>query len=247
MTDDEFRGLLLAELPRLRRLSHRLTPPGVDAEDLAQDVLERAWRSRLEFRGVSVPSTWLHRIMVNRAADLARRGSRVGSEAVEDYLLVEIDDPAAVLARAEDEAELRGALSRLRPEDRTALVLFDGEGLTAAEVGEVCGVSAAAVHKRVQRARWRLARELSEPTTPPAACGLPSEACRNARHQASDYLDGRLDGPSEATVDRHLRHCTRCPPLVQALVGLRAALRSGAEARAPTELLRAVRAASEDR
>ncbi|MHB8657594.1 MAG: sigma factor [Solirubrobacteraceae bacterium] len=60
MDDERFRELLLGELPRLLRLVRRLTPPGVDAEDLTQDVVERAWRSRSSYRAGALASTWLH-------------------------------------------------------------------------------------------------------------------------------------------------------------------------------------------
>jgi RNA polymerase sigma factor (sigma-70 family) len=230
---------LLAELPRLLRLAERLAPAGIEPEDLVQDVVERAWRSRAGFRGQALASTWLHRILVNRAADLARRGAARGEPAVPldpseggpadagevPPWVFELDDPALVAERAENRALLRRALSRLEPADRTAIVLFDGEEMSAAEIGEIIRASPAAVHKRVQRARWRLARELSrgEREPPPRAAG---DSCRHALGSAAAYLEGRLEAEERARVDEHLRGCTRCPPIVQALVGLRAALRA---------------------
>jgi len=229
---------LQAELPRLRRLAERLAPAGVEPEDLVQDVVERAWRARGSFRAQAQASTWLHRILVNRAADLARRGGArprsVALEGEEVDLLAwagELGDPALLAQRAEDRALLRAALSRLAPGDRTVLVLFDGEEMEAAQIGQILGIGAEAVHKRVQRARWRLARELAAGERAPAAAGPPPPSCRVALARAGDYLEDRLEAEERARVDAHLRGCERCPPLVQALVGLRAALRAPAPER----------------
>lgn len=38
---------------------------GQDAEDIVQDAFERALRHRDQFRHEALPSTWLHRIVVN--------------------------------------------------------------------------------------------------------------------------------------------------------------------------------------
>jgi RNA polymerase sigma factor (sigma-70 family) len=223
--DERFRREMLAALPRLVRLAHRLTPPGVDHEDLVQDVLERAWRSRSRFRGGSQITTWLHRIMVNHTIDLTRRTvpEPVGSELELDIAGADLSDPLEALARAEDAEQLRAALSRLDPLARTLLVLRDGEGWPAAELAELCSLSEEAVHKRVQRARLRLARELSSGRV---SVARPAPACIRTRAAAQAYIDGTLDRQTRERVERHLTRCERCPPLLQALVGLRAVLQA---------------------
>lgn len=170
----------------------------------------------------------LHRIVVNRAMDLARRKrpEMTGLDSVTDSDLLElvIEDPDAVLERAADAAQLRAALSRLPTEDRMVLALHDGEGWSAREIAQTCGLKTEATHKRLQRGRLRLARELADG----GRTGTPaSPSCLRARMSASDYLDGRLDDVGRADIEEHLRHCERCPPLAQALIGLRAALHEG--------------------
>jgi RNA polymerase sigma factor (sigma-70 family) len=227
--DEQFRAMLEAEIPRLRRVVERLAPIGVDPDDLAQDTLERAWRSRGSFRAEAAPATWLYRIALNRASDLAPRGSAplvldVDSLADDDLFDFEVDDPADVLDRAADTAALRAALSRLAPVDRMVLALHDGEGWAAREIGEACGIGPAAAHKRVQRGRFRLARELANaPATGPERDVL----CASVRTLAPEYLDGSLDAQRSAVVEEHIKDCHRCPPLAQAVIGLRAALERG--------------------
>ena len=140
-----------------------------------------------------------------------------------------------LLARAADAAALREALSRLSPEDRTVLVLRDGEDLPAGEVAGLMGIGTEAVHKRLQRGRLRLAGELDLARGMPLE-DPPPETCRHARLHVSAYLDDRLEKPVREQVDRHLRGCRRCPPLVQAVVGLREALAEHPETEVPPTL-----------
>lgn len=227
MDGADFKRELERATPRVVRMAQRLAPTGTDAEDLVQDVFERAWAARASFRGDAAVATWLHRILVNRAADL---GARARPSALDVDLLseaqlidVEVVDPERVVERAADAELLRAALSRLEPMDRSVLVLYDGEGWSASEIAETFAISAAATHKRLQRARLRLTRELAgEPSQPVTDIS----ACRQARAALWDYLDDRLDEPTRQFVDSHLRDCPRCPPLIQALVGLRSTLSS---------------------
>ncbi len=241
-----FGKAVVAAIPRLRRLAFRVAGPETDPEDLVQDTLERAWRSREGFRADATVTTWLHRILVNRAADLCRRPGvtlhPLDADTVEALMDFEVDDVDAVLRRAADTAELRAALSRLPTDERMVLALHDGEGWTARRVGEVCGLTTAAVHKRVQRGRLRLSREL---VGVQGRARRPSPQCRRVRAHALNYVDGRLDSDVNGQVEAHIRACALCPALVQALVGLRAALMYvPGSPDAPEDVTRALRAIS---
>ena len=225
----EFALLTEGQTDRLGLLARRLAPPGLDPDDLLQDTLERAWRSYDTLQDREAVGAWLRMIMVNRVRDEARRGRLVSFTALQDVPEPEdldITDPAALIAAAEQEDRLRAALRVLPHDELLAVVLVDGEGWRADEVAAVCACSPGAVHKRVQRARERLARHLASgsgqrPSRPVSA------ACHAARRLASDYLDRRLGAEQRADVETHLRSCERCPPVLQALQGIVAALGAG--------------------
>ncbi|ORW11406.1 sigma-70 family RNA polymerase sigma factor [Mycobacterium kyorinense] len=236
MEDLAFRDAVAAAIPRLRRLAYRVACSETDPDDLVQDTLERAWRSRVQFRADATVTTWLHRILINRAIDLCRP-SRVAVTPLDVDTLAslmdfEVDDVDTVLARAADIAKLRAALSQLPDLERMVLALHDGEEWTASRIGEVCGLTTAAVHKRLQRGRIRLIRQLSGAEV---SARRPSPQCRAARADALDYVDGRLDDGRRRQVEEHIRGCARCPSLVQALIGLRAALEDTPGSREPPE------------
>jgi RNA polymerase sigma-70 factor (ECF subfamily) len=146
----------------------------------------------------------------------------------------DVDDPATVLAAAEDELSLRAALRGLVPADRIAIVLHDAEGWPAAEVGQLLGVGTEAAHKRVQRARARLVAALAEPHSP---ARRPREACRDARAHVHELLEETLEEATRAAVQEHLDSCPSCPAALQAAAGVLAALRvEGKESTIPAPL-----------
>jgi RNA polymerase sigma-70 factor (ECF subfamily) len=244
-----FDDALIVAIPRLRRLAHRIASPPVDPEDLLQDALERAWRSRDTFRDDATITTWLYRILVNRAVDLHRLARSLPVPNSEGDLAgpadpagIDVVDPVAVLERAADIAQLRAALTHLAPGERTVLALHDGEGWTARLIGEVLDLPPGTVHKRVQRARLRLLRALTVADGPARP---PSEHCHRTRGNALAYLDGTLDDPTRRLVEDHIAGCARCPSLVQALLGLPDTLRRAPGPDGPVAALRRALATGE--
>ncbi|MGQ0466834.1 MAG: sigma-70 family RNA polymerase sigma factor [Sporichthyaceae bacterium] len=245
--DEEFRRLLEAEIPRLRRVAARVAPFGVDPDDLAHDALERAWRNRAGFRGESALSTWLYRIVNNRAADLSTKHSAVPvdvSSLVGGRVMgLEVEDPARLIDSVSDNPHLRAALFQLAPVDRLVVVLHDGEGMTVAVIAEACGLSEAALHKRLQRARARLVRAVLDPANLPTASHSPF--CFRCREFAADYLNDQLDPEQRLAIEAHLRVCASCPPLAQAAIGLREVLDRSESAFVKDEITSALRAESD--
>jgi len=213
------------ELPAMLALAQRLTGDPVAAEDAVQDALERAWRSRAQLRQAGAAQAWMRSILARRVVDLHRRErneSPAGAAGeLEELLMPDVEDPAGVVAAAEDEERMRAALRALAEPDRVALVLHDGEGWTAAQVAELLGTGVAAAQKRVQRARSKLVGSLASAV----ASRAPAGACTSARRQAHGLLDGGLDPRARHTLERHLASCPHCPAALQAATGVLARLR----------------------
>lgn len=122
------------------------------AEDLASATWERALAAieRFEFRGTPF-SAWLYRIAGNLIANHYRQ-DRAHPES-------ELDSQRAVsagLGALAERQEVRNALMRLSESDQELIGLCYFAGLTPAEIADVLGVSPAAIHKRLHRARERL-------------------------------------------------------------------------------------------
>ena len=160
------------------RHCYRMLGSGRDAEDAAQDTLERAWRKLATYDGSGPFGAWLQRIATNVCLDgLRARRTRIGLagygppaapgamlgppdpelawvEPVSDSDLRVSQDPQdEVVRREEISLAFVAALQLLAPRQRAALLLHDVLGFTHAEVAEVLHVSTTAVNSLLSRAR----------------------------------------------------------------------------------------------
>ena len=69
--------------------------------------------------------------------------------------------PLDTMIRAEAFGEIRAAVDELPPADRDILTLRYALDYDAAQIAEVLGINATAVHMRLSRARQRLAERLT--------------------------------------------------------------------------------------
>jgi RNA polymerase sigma-70 factor, ECF subfamily len=142
-------------LERLAR-SYELDPD--KRQDLLQEIHLNLWRSLARFDGRCSLRTWVYRVAHNVASSHVMQARRrksfalVGLEDLEDSDLG--IEPAA--ARGVLVAHLMELLRRLRPLDRELVILYM-EGLGAAEIGEVVGISAGNVATKLSRIKKILA------------------------------------------------------------------------------------------
>jgi RNA polymerase sigma-70 factor, ECF subfamily len=127
------------------------------AEDVAQEVWIKVYRSLATFDERARFSTWLYRITRNTCLDTVRAGKH-------RPVPVEVMDNVALPGDLSDEVALRtsveAALTTLQPEDRDAFSAVALFGLSYAEAAEALGVPAGTVKSRVFRARRSLAHML---------------------------------------------------------------------------------------
>ena len=136
------------------------------AEDVAQQVFERAWRhaGAYDARRGSV-STWLMTITRNLAIDATRVRRPLPIDPDELLLqvtgVVEGPERRAVANEAAD--ELRLALRTLPPEQARAVVLAGIGGLSASQVAEAEGIPLGTAKTRIRTAMHRLRDTLTPP------------------------------------------------------------------------------------
>ena len=138
-----------------------------EAEDVAQDVMLRAWRGISRFDGRSLFFTWLYRIAINEAnRSLEKRSRRPAQVAIDANILqlpaTAADEPASRYEQAELRAALREALAELPPAYRTAIVLRDFEGLPTQQAAQIVGISQAALKSRLHEARLRVRASIGD-------------------------------------------------------------------------------------
>jgi RNA polymerase sigma-70 factor (TIGR02960 family) len=179
-----------------------------EAEDLVQEALLRAWRSRESFEGGPLFRAWLYRIATNVCLDALRRRSRrpatVSSfgeipwlQPYPDLLLDELpsdeDDPdAVVVAKETIELAFLAVIQALSPLQRAVLILRDVLGWSARETAEILETSVAAVNSALQRAR---ATVQEHPTRRPER-----PATEDERRLLEGFIDTHERGDAEGAI-----------------------------------------------
>lgn len=138
----------------------RMTADVRTAERLTQDAFVRAWRGLSTFRGDSLFSSWLHRLVVNVVLEDVRKEQR------RERRVGLVADPGALDARttaadADARLDIERAVSALPPGARRVLVLHDILGHPQAEVAAMLGIAVGTVKAQLHRARRLLREKLS--------------------------------------------------------------------------------------
>ena len=137
-----------------------------EAEDLAQDIFLKVFRSLSTFDRRANFQTWLISVSRNFCIDRYRSGRRdrqvFAREVDASTVQAEAPGPAAD-ARVERQdriALLREALKALSPTLRTAVLLRDIHELSYQEIAQQLGVAEGTVKSRINRGRAELARQI---------------------------------------------------------------------------------------
>jgi len=180
---------LAAHRADLLRHCYRMLGSFADAEDLVQDVLLRAWRSRDTYAGDAPLEHWLFRIATNACLnELARRkrralpqlerepgrpGDPIEELEAADWLTPApdaklFDGPARVLETRESVAlAFLALLQRLPPRQRAVLLLKDVVGWSAEEIATALEQSLGSVNSALHRARETMVSRAVAPSVDP--------------------------------------------------------------------------------
>lgn len=145
-------------IPPMRRYARALLRKPEDADDLVQDVLERALARWQQHRRAASLRAWLFAILHNLAIDRLRQRKRRGRpesiETVEDARLATPPEQASGI----EQGDIMALVASLPEDQRAVLLLIGVEDLTYAEAAAVLDVPLGTVMSRLSRARERLRR-----------------------------------------------------------------------------------------
>lgn len=166
--DDRRRRFEAQALPHLDaayNLARWLAP--VDAEDIVQDAMLRAFRAFDGFRGGDAKA-WLLAIVRNccrnAGADTRRRAQTPLPEDDAGAIVSADADPETLAARASESRRLNAAIVLLPNEFREVLILREMEEMSYREIAEATRAPIGTVMSRLARARTMLKQKLEEQT-----------------------------------------------------------------------------------
>lgn len=170
---EAFSSLVQMYQTRVLSLCLKLTGNRPDAEDLAQEVFIKSYKSLDGFRQEAEFGTWLHRIAVNLYINQKKKNSRVVVLSINDpvktdsgeisrEIVDDSEDPQQKLEASENRQLIRQALDMLSPEHKTVLILREIEGYSYEEIAQITKNSLGTIKSRMNRARQALKDKISQ-------------------------------------------------------------------------------------
>jgi len=148
-------------LPMVLSMAHGFTRDRALAEDLAQEVFEKVFRSLGGFRGESRLRTWIYSIAVTHGINFVRRKMPGGVE-IGQYgdVPASASSPEQDALDAETYRAVHGAVDRLPEKYKTVMVLSAFENMTALEISAKLGIPEGTVFSRLSKGRQILCHRL---------------------------------------------------------------------------------------
>ena len=144
----------------LYRFAFWLARDGQVADDVVQEALLRAWRSRESLQDEALAKPWLLTIIRREHARLYER-KRLPTVPVDQ--LIDDESPELAVAERNEVMEVRRAIFELDDDYREPLVLQVLMGFSTQEIASELGLTQGAVLTRLFRARQKLRKQLDRP------------------------------------------------------------------------------------
>lgn len=145
-----------------RRVARAVLGDPDEADDAAQDGFLSALVKLAQYDARRPFGPWLMRIVANAATDRRRRGRVRRAEPLDPSLVGGGPRPDAAAIQSALGDRLRSALAELPARRRAAVVLFDVEGYSHAEIAGILGIPEGTVRSEVFHGRRRLRALLAD-------------------------------------------------------------------------------------
>ena len=161
--DDLYNEAVAAHGPALSRLARAYESNPESCRDLLQEIHLAVWRSFRTFDARCSLRTWVYRVAHNAAASHILRSRRMKSKTM--ISLEEIEEQGGIAAKDDTDQSIEQSqmleklfalIQCLNPLDRQVILLYL-EGIDAASIGEVTGISSSYAATKIHRIKAILA------------------------------------------------------------------------------------------
>ena len=145
----------------------RYTDNREDAEEIAQDIFVKAYRSLADFRGASKFSTWLYTIVTTSCLSFLRK-KRLETQSLDNEKIYNeaINQNSGFEANQVEQksrlAMVNEAIKLLSPDDARVITLFYKGEQSLDEIGQIIGMEPNTVKVKLHRARQRLKEKMEK-------------------------------------------------------------------------------------
>jgi RNA polymerase sigma-70 factor (ECF subfamily) len=138
---------------RVHGIAYQMVGNSIDAQDIAQEVFVKLYRSLHTYKPRFNFTTWLYRLTVNRSIDFLRKHTRQKNVSLENFSDESLlKDMAPSPDRSLELNEMKGAIQQISEgltwKQRKVFVLRDLQGFSTEEVAQIlkCRISTVRVH-----------------------------------------------------------------------------------------------------
>jgi RNA polymerase sigma-70 factor (ECF subfamily) len=145
----------------------RYTNNREDAEEVAQDIFVKAYRSLADFRGASKFSTWLYTIVTTSCISFLRK-KKLETHSLDNekvFEQVKNQDSGFDANQVEQKSKIASvneAIKLLSPDDAKIITLFYKGEQSLEEIGQIIGMEPNTVKVKLHRARQRLKEKMEK-------------------------------------------------------------------------------------
>jgi RNA polymerase sigma-70 factor (ECF subfamily) len=164
-----FQALVERHRSMVYRVAYQFAGNHHDAEDIAQEVFIKVYRSLDRFRQDSQLSSWMYRIVMNACIDHRRRHSPVGAAPFGEEAEQKMLNTPEGRPGPEDNAYagelgqvLESEIGRLPKGQRIVFVMRHHQGMKLCEIAVALGLAEGTVKRQLHAAVHRLRQALSQ-------------------------------------------------------------------------------------
>lgn len=162
---EAFTGLVNSYKDMIYTVCLRMLNSEADAEEAAQDVFVKAFRSMGSFQARSKFSTWLYRIAYNNCISVIRKKVKM-IDLVDEVPEGEVDEMEMngleSLSARERSRYLKMAIDSLAETDAVVVTLFYYDELSLEEIAQVTGLTSSNIRIKLHRSRKLMYRVICE-------------------------------------------------------------------------------------
>ena len=146
-------------------LALRFTKNREDAEEVAQDIFIKAYRSLSDFKGTAKFSTWLYTVVYTTSITFLRK-KKQEIHSLDNERIFEMADNmdsgsnANLVEQKSRVSMVNDAIGLLNPDDAQIITLFYKAEQTLEEIGVILGLEQNTAKVRLHRARQRLKEKM---------------------------------------------------------------------------------------
>ncbi len=170
---EAYRRLVLKYQQKVYGVSYGMVQNPEDAREITQEAFIKAYKSLDRFRFDSSFYTWLYRITVNLAIDFKRRAVKRRTDELDETRQYKDEagevmhshveaSPGKRLERKRLADRIQAAIDQLPPDQRTAILLREVEGLSYKEIAEAMDCAEGTVMSRLFYGRKKLQEILKD-------------------------------------------------------------------------------------